>query len=163
VKRPLLAVVLFTLLAGNTAYYVFFAGRLSQALDALAWYTLLVLLTVEALWRGCGLSSRLLRLMRALRIAVALLIAAGAVLYVRERAWLDVANIVLWLLVVLLLELEVRVPSPAARRRRLFSATARVLYGALGLLVLLWLARSLDGCMGCRGMAGRLRAARTAT
>lgn len=135
---PRLACVILVLLAGNTSYYLI-AGRLSEALDSLAWYALLILFALES--RHSRRRRWAVLLMHGVRALATLAIAVSAVLYVREGEWLDAINVGLWIAVVLLLEIEVRHPARVAARRPLFSRVAAVLYGALAVLVLIWLAQ----------------------
>ena len=134
---PRLACVILALLAANTVYYVY-AGRLSEALDSLAWYALLVMFALES---ARPPRRRALALMRAVRWIATLAIAVSALLYVREHEWLDAINVSLWIAVVILLEIEVRHPARIAARHRLFAGVAATLYATLGVLVLIWLAR----------------------
>ena len=68
-----------------------------------------------------------------------LAIAASAVLYAREREWLDAANLLLWIAVVALLEIEVQRPAAVAAHPKAYARTAVVLYAALASLVVVWL------------------------
>ena len=131
-----LGALLFALLACNTAYYIV-AGRFSEALESVAWYALLILFILETVRRR---SARVLAAMRGLRMLATLTIATTAVLYVREKEWLDAANLLLWITVVALLEVEVRRPAAIAVHRKAFTSAAALLYAALGVLVLVWLA-----------------------
>lgn len=63
--------------------------------------------------------------------------------YVFEDNLLDAINSVLWILVVVLLEIEVRFPALIARARLPFLGCATLLYGGLGVLVVIWAARGL--------------------
>ena len=67
-------------------------------------------------------------------------IAVTAVLYVGEKEWLDATNLLLWIAVVALLEVEVWRPLVVTLHHRAFTITAATLYTALGVLVLVWLA-----------------------
>jgi hypothetical protein len=138
--NPRLSLALFGLLACNTAYYLI-AGRTSEALESLAWYTLLILFALEAARNHHRRSGKVLLLMRGARALATVAIAVSAVLYVREQQWLDAGNLLLWIAVVALLEVEVRYPAHVASRHRAFALTAALLYAALGILVLVWLAR----------------------
>jgi hypothetical protein len=134
-----LGAVIFGLLACNTTYYII-AGRLSEALESVAWYVLLILFTLESV-RGHRLrSARMPALIHGLRLLATLAIAVTAVLYVREKEWLDAANLCLWIAVVALLEIEVRNPAMITAHRKALTLTAAALYAALGILVLIWLA-----------------------
>jgi hypothetical protein len=137
---PRLSLALFGLLACNTAYYLI-AGRASEALESLAWYTLLLLFALEAARNHHRRSGKALALMRGARALATVAITVSAVLYVREKEWLDAGNLFLWIAVVALLEVEVRHPARVAAQHRAFAVTAAVLYSALGILVLIWLVR----------------------
>jgi hypothetical protein len=135
-----LELVVLALLAANTAYYIF-AGRASEALDSLAWYVLLILFTLESARGQAWRTPKMLALMRGARGLATLAVAVTAVLYVREQAWLDAINLLLWIGIVALLEMEVRYPAFIAAHQRAFTLTAALLYAALGILVLIWLAQ----------------------
>jgi hypothetical protein len=137
---PRLAFVILGLLACNTVYYII-AGRLSEALDSLAWYALLILFALESARSHQRRPAGTLALMRGVRGLATLAIAVTAILYVREREWLDAGNLFLWIAVVVLLEIEVRHPARVAAHHRAFALTASLLYVALGVLVLIWLGR----------------------
>lgn len=131
---------LFVLLACNTIYYVT-AGRLSEALESAAWYGLLILFLLETGRRPARLTPRMRAANHGLRLLATLAIAASAVLYVREREWLDAANLLLWVMVVALLEIEVRRPGAVAAHRTAFTTAAALLYATLGVWVVIWLTR----------------------
>jgi hypothetical protein len=135
-----LGIVILGLLACNTAYYII-AGRLSVALESVAWYALLILFTLEAVHGQRPRSVRALAAIHGVRLLATLTIAVTAVLYVREKEWLDASNLFLWIAVVALLEVEVRRPAAIAAHRKVFTLTAALLYAALGALVLIWLVR----------------------
>lgn len=132
-------VAIIALLACNTIYYLV-AGRVSQALDSVAWYALLMLFLLETL-RVRPLTVRALTVNHGLRLLATLAIAASAVLYVREREWLDATNLLVWVAVVALLEIEIRRPAVVAAQRKAFTFTAGILYAVLATLVVVWLAR----------------------
>lgn len=135
-----LQAAVFALLAANTIYYIV-AGRFSEALESVAWYALLVLFLLETARLQRPFSSRALRVIHGLRLLATLAIAASAVLFVREKEWLDAANLFLWVAVVVMLEIEVRRPATAAAHRKVFTATVALLYTALAALIVIWLAR----------------------
>jgi hypothetical protein len=60
---------------------------------------------------------------------------------VQQQQWLDAANMALWILVVILLECELRFAQWVATHRRLFTSSACVLYGAIAMLVPMWALR----------------------
>lgn len=130
--------LIFGALACNTLYYIV-AGRFSEALESVAWYALLILFIVETS------QPRFLRMawtriaLRGARLVATLAIATTAVLYVREKEWLDAANLMLWITVVTLLEVEVWRPAAMAANRRAFMLCAVALYSALAGLIVTWL------------------------
>jgi len=154
---PRFKAVVFALLACNTAYYLF-GGAWTEALDALAWLTLLALFALEtgggafgalklrptavpsaiAVGRGFIAPSRMVAAVRGLRLAAAAGIGAAAIGYAYQGEWLDAFNTALWIAVVVLLESEVRNPGVVTRHRTGFTATAITLYAGLGALVLVW-------------------------
>ena len=135
-----LGIVIFALLACNTAYYVV-AGRVSEALESVAWYVLLILFVVETSNRRLSQSATARTVLRGLRLLATLAIASSMLLYVREKEWLDAANLLLWIAVVALLEFEVWRRATIAARRKAYTLTAALLYAGLGILILIWLAQ----------------------
>ena len=131
--------IVFGLLACNTVYYVV-AGRLSEALESVAWYGLLILFFLETRNRRLSQSASARAALRALRLLATIAIAMSMTLYVREKEWLDAANLLLWIAVVALLECEVRRPAAIAAHRTAYTRTAAALYAGLGIVVLIWLA-----------------------
>jgi hypothetical protein len=132
----LLKSVLFSLLAADTAYFAL-AGSASKAIDAAAWLVLLVLYEVES--RSAHTQRRDIRIaVRALRLAAAAGVVAATIGYVLEDNGLDTVNSVLWIGVVVLLEIEFRLPALVQRARSSFMAAGAVLYGGLALLVAAW-------------------------
>ena len=82
--------------------------------------------------------------MHALRFATTAAIIASAVGYARQNEWLALINIALWILVVGLIECELRLPQSVARNRRLFTGVTFALYSAMGIT---WeLVRRLAAC-----------------
>lgn len=130
---------LFTLLAADTVYFAVF-GTASKAVDAAAWLTLLLLFEAETGF-GDRLKTRRSRVaVRAARLLAALGVFAATIGYVFEDNALDAVNSVLWILVVILLEVELRWPALVARNRYAFNAAAFGIFGGLGVLVVLWAA-----------------------
>jgi len=127
-------VAVFALLVCNTAYYLF-GGTWTEALDAVAWFTLLTLFALET---GFDVRSRsVMAANRGVRLAAATAIGAAAIGYAWRNEWLDTVNTALWIAVVVLLEFEVRFPGAVARRTWI-AGTAAVLYAGLGALVPTW-------------------------
>ena len=134
--------VLFLLLAANTAYFAIY-GTPSKGIDAAAWLTLFVLFEAETSFGIHVASARCKLVLRALRLVAAAGVIAASVGYVFEDNALDAANSALWIAVIVLLELELRLPHIAARRRSAFGVAAAALYGSLGVLVVLWALRGM--------------------
>lgn len=139
-RRAWFMAAIFTLLAINTAVFLA-SGTTSEALDSIAWLTLLALFELET-----GRISRLreghyIAAIRAVRLAAVAALVAAMIGYVYEEEWLDALNVGLWCAVVALLEFEVRRPDAVMRNRSVFSAAAIVLYAGLIALVAAWLWR----------------------
>jgi hypothetical protein len=132
--------VIFGLLACSTVYYLV-AGRFSEALESVAWYVLLILFWLATTNQRISQSASARAALRGLRLLATLAIAVSAALYVREKEWLDATNVLLWIAVVALLELEVWHPAAIATHRKVYTITAALLYAGLGVLVLVWLTR----------------------
>jgi hypothetical protein len=135
-----LKVVLFALLVFNTAAYLLF-GTASEALDSLAWLTLLALFTLETGDTERFRAGRANAVIRIVRIVAAVALVTALVGYWRQREWLDVANVSLWIGVVGLLEFGVRRPETVARHRRGFVFASVALFTVLLGLVLAWVLR----------------------
>ena len=140
--RPLL----FLLLAVNAAVYAT-TGRLSEGLDALAWYLLLVLFGLEARYPHWTRRPRIAQALGLLRALAAIAVVIAAASYLQEREWLDATNALLWIGIVLVLELEVRAPAIVAQHRGAYTLSSFLLYAALAAVALTWLLRGewLDG------------------
>lgn len=130
----------YTLLAANAVYFLF-VRTATEALDSVAWLTLLILFEVETRWPGFTAAPRTVSFARALRPAAAAAIVVSTLAYAYHHRWLDAFNSALWVAVVALLEAEVRYARALALHRQAFRATAMLLYGALASLVVLWLVR----------------------
>jgi hypothetical protein len=128
---------LFLLLIANTAYFAFFETA-SKGIDACAWLTLLLLFEAESSYAERFASRKKRMLLRLARLAAGAGVIAATIGYVVEDNALDAANSALWIGVVILLELELRLPAVVGRNRRAFNAAAIALYGALAVLVVLW-------------------------
>lgn len=133
---------LFLLLCANAVYFVL-SGSASKAMDSCAWLALLALLQVETRFGRHLHSVSRRRALRAARLFAAAGVVAATIGYVFEDNALDAANSVLWMLVVAMLEVQLRFPALAQRRGRILGALAVVLYAGLGVLVALWAAQGL--------------------
>jgi hypothetical protein len=137
-----LKVALFILLALNTVYFAV-AETASKAVDSAAWFTLLVLFSAETSFAATMAHRHAKTAVRAVRLVAVAAVVAATVGYLFEDNLLDAVNATLWILVVILLEVELRWPAPVARYRVAFKASAVALYGGLALLVLIWAAMAM--------------------
>ncbi len=131
---------IFVLLAVNAAIYAS-AGRLSEGVDALAWFALLALFEVETRWPRLTHLPRWATALGLLRLIAAAGVTVAALAYLREREWVDAINAWLWIGVVIVLELEVRAPVLVARFPRWTTGVSVALYGALAAVALTWFAQ----------------------
>lgn len=130
---PWVKAAVFALLACNTAIFVV-SGTLSEALDSVAWLSLLVSFELETGFSGRFSGARAAAVLRGVRFAAAAAILAAGVGYFRNDDWLDAINLGLWIAVIILLEFDVR----AGRARPWLMVIAFVLYTGLALLVAAW-------------------------
>lgn len=137
---PWFKAALFGLLAWNTTIYLV-SGTISEALDSLAWLTLLAGFELETGFGGRFAEGRVAAVLRGVRLAAAAALVAAGIGYVRDSEWLDAANIGMWTGVVALLEFEVRYPAAVATHRTQFMAAAATLYSGLVALVFAWMWR----------------------
>lgn len=128
--------VVFALLAGNTAYFAWI-GATSKAIDAAAWLALLTLFVAETRLAG-RLHDRGRLALRAARLAAGAAVVGATLRYVFDESVLDTVNSLVWIAIVVLLEMQFRYPQVVARSRTIFTVTALALYGALGVLVVMW-------------------------
>lgn len=131
---------LFALLSWNTASYLA-SGSPSEGLDSLAWLVLLALFELETGASARFREGRANTLLRAGRLVAAAALVSALAGYLLESAWLDAANMSLWIAVVGLLELGVRRPVAVLRYRRGFVAASGALFAGLAGLALAWLLR----------------------
>jgi len=129
---------IFALLVLNTGTYLI-SGTLSEGIDSIAWLTLLALFEVETGLDRALRTSGAIGTVHAVRLVAlaAVVMAAAGFLYNEE--WLDSANSMLWIAVVVLLEWGVRRPATVAAHRVCYTGAAAVLYAGLGALVFVWL------------------------
>lgn len=106
--------IILSLLMADSAYYVI-TDRLYDGLDSIAWLGLLFSFELEARCLHHPISVRLVPLNRAFRFLAILLITTAYGGFIRESAWLDVMNSVLWLIAIVLLECESRLPRVVSR------------------------------------------------
>jgi len=131
---------LYALLAINTLWFLVVAPW-TKGLDSLAWFTLLLLFALETANRPWLEKMHALGLIHLLRLGAAMAIAVSTYGYVRQHEWLDALNMGLWILVVMLLECELRFAAWVAGHRRLFTRSAFALYAMIAALIPLWALR----------------------
>jgi hypothetical protein len=132
----------YALLAADVAWYARY-GRVTELVDTAAWFVLLLLFEWET--GGWPMPARARRPVHVVRVLASVAVAVAVAGYAFEREWLDFANEATWLAVVVLLELEVRVPPQAHHLHRWRRAAAVALYAALVAFMLAWLGDGLVG------------------
>lgn len=130
-----LPVTILLLLCVNVAYFAL-AGSTSEAIDSVAWLTLLVLFLAETRWAVRLAPPRVV--VRTLRVIAGMGVIAASIGYAGGDDVLDAVNSVLWIAVVILLEFAVRFPRLVAPVRALHTAAVSSLFVGLALLVALW-------------------------
>ena len=130
----------YALLAANVVLYGLH-GTINEQVDTGAWVVLLLLFEWETgHWR---LAPATRPFVHGLRLLASLAIVAACAAYALRGEWLDFANALAWLGVVVALELEVRVP-PARRRFHVIRrALTFGLYAALTAFLVAWLSIGL--------------------
>ena len=132
--------VVFALLVLNTGTYLT-SGTLSEALDSIAWLTLLALFELETGLARILHTGPAVAIVHAIRLVCVAAIGIAAAGYVYNSEWLDAANSGLWIAVVALLEVGVRRPAAVAAQRTSYAAAAATLYAGLVAVALVWLWR----------------------
>ena len=134
--------LVYGLLAADLALYARY-GRSTEVVDTAAWFVLLLLFEWETGgWRMPARARVPVHVVRVLAGSAVALAVAG---YAWEREWLDFTNEAVWLAVVVLLEVQVRVPRQALELHRWRRRVTAVLYTALVAFMLAWLADGLVG------------------
>jgi hypothetical protein len=134
---PWLKGAIFALLVTNAVGYALF-GRPTEAIDSLAWLTLLALFELETAYPQRMQQKRVAATVRTGRLVAGIAVVMAAIGFVREHEWLDAVNAMLWIAVVILFEFEVRRLDIVERHRPLFAGIAGSLYTAMAALVLIW-------------------------
>jgi hypothetical protein len=138
---PAVTAAIVVLLGVNTGLHLR-DGRVSEGLDALAWFVLLLLFLLETRRPPVAAGRPAVTLaFRLLRLAAAGAILVAAVSFLRESEWLDAVNAWLWIGVVLLIETEIRAPQWIGRHRRGTIAAAVLLHASLAVVAAIWLAQ----------------------
>jgi hypothetical protein len=135
-------IALFALLAANAVYFVLSESP-SKAIDSCAWLTLLALFEAETSFARHVAGEPRQRAIRVARLFAGAGVVAATIGYVFEDNVLDAANSVLWILVVVLLESELRFGAFWREHPRTVKVVAAILYGGLAVIVLLWAAQGL--------------------
>lgn len=117
-------------------------GTATEQVDTASWVVLLLLFEWET--GGWRMAAAHRRIAHGLRLLAALGIACACAGYALQREWLDFANAMTWLAVVVSLELEVRAPAAHRRLHRMRRALTPVLYVALFGFLVAWLQAGLD-------------------
>lgn len=130
---------LFALLVLNAVVYVG-SGTFSEGLDSVAWLVLLALFELET---GTEVAPRRwAAVIHGARLVAAMAIPTAAIGYFLGREWLDAINSALWIIVVVVLELQVRFPAAGAVHRAWGGAVLAALYLGLGVTAAAWLWRA---------------------
>lgn len=134
---PKFKLAILALLTVNIGVYAV-VDTMTSAVDALVWVVLLVMFELETV-QAPPFSERTLHAVRnGLMVVIALVFGS----YVRDSEWLDVVNSLLWFALILLLELEVRLPALLERYRQPFWLMTLVVFMGLIGMVAAWLMRS---------------------
>ena len=128
----------FALLVLNTGTYLL-SGTFSEGLDSIAWLVLLALFQLEIGSNEALRAPAILGTVHGTRLAALAAVGVAAAGFLYNEEWLDAANSLLWIAVVVLLELGVRRPAVVSAHRVSYTAVAAVLYTGLGAVVLIWL------------------------
>jgi hypothetical protein len=134
--------LVYGLLAADIGLYARY-GRTTELVDTAAWFVLLLLFEWET--GGWRMPERARVPVHVVRVLAGLAVALAVAGYAWEREWLDFTNEAVWLAVVVLLEVEVRVPSQARELHRWRRWITTLLYAALVGFMLVWL---VDGLVG---------------
>ena len=134
--------LVYGLLAADIGLYARY-GRTTELVDTAAWFVLLLLFEWET--GGWRMPERARVPVHVVRVLAGFAIALAVAGYALEREWLDFANEAVWLAVVVLLEVEVRVPRAARQVHRWRRWITTLFYAALVAFMLIWLADGLVG------------------
>jgi hypothetical protein len=130
----------FALLVLNTGTYLL-SGTPGEGLDSIAWLVLLALFQLETGFNGALRAPTILAAVHGVRLAALAAVGVAAAGFLYNNEWLDSANSLLWIAVVVLLELGVRRPAAVSAHRVCYAAAAVIFYAGLGALALVWLWR----------------------
>lgn len=128
--------LVYALLALDVALYAA-QGTATETIDTAAWLVLLLLFEWET--GGWRLAQGMQPAVHVARLFASIAIAWACIDYAVQREWLDFANALTWLAVVLALELEVRVAPERSGFHRIRRAATWALYAALCGFIVAWL------------------------
>lgn len=130
---PKFKLLLFLLLAINTLLYSLH-DSLTSTLDAFAWLVLLITYELETL------SKPVIRLswLRAIRNGILIVLVWVFFSYVHSADWLDIIQTLLWYLMIVLLELEVRWPAKVQQYPRTYSLATLGVFASLTAMVVVF-------------------------
>jgi hypothetical protein len=133
--------ILFLLSLNIVLFGVF--DDLTSTMDALSWVALLVMYELDAIGAGQYINANI---QQKIRNALILVIALVFLKYLYDQQWLDIINGSLWLVLIGLLELEIRWPEKITTNKHAFwLATLSIFAGLLGMVaVWLWKSAWLD-------------------
>jgi hypothetical protein len=139
---PKFKLAILLLLSLNIVLFSLF-DSITSAVDALSWVALLVMYELEAIGGGQLIAENT---QQNIRNGLIVVIAVVFLKYLHDQEWLDIINGSLWLVLIALLELEIRWPDKIAANKQLFwFATVAVFTGLLGMVAAwLWQAAWLD-------------------
>ena len=139
---PKFKLAILLLLSLNIVLFSLF-DSITSAVDALSWVALLVMYELEAIGSSKFITGNAQQNIRNGLIAV---IALVFLKYLYDQEWLDIINGSLWLVLIGLLEMEIRWPEKIAANNQLFwLATITVFIGLLGMVAIwLWQSAWLD-------------------
>ena len=130
--------LILILLVGDALAFLF-RGEINDGVDCLAWILLMVLYGFES--RGHVADPAFLKLIRALRVLIFLIIIAAEFSYLVEEAWLDGVYALEWWLVIALFEFEARFPLRVSRHLGWFRSFGMLILLSMLAVFMIWLAR----------------------
>ncbi len=109
-----------------------------KAVDALVWLALLILYELEANKIAIEAEPALNRLRTALIVIIPLIFIG----YLQSKEWLEVVNFILWIILIALLEAEIRWPDFILQYRNAYLSATALVFAGLFVMVIVWLSRS---------------------
>lgn len=139
---PKFKLAILLLLSLNIVLFSLF-DNITSTIDALSWVALLVMYELEAVSGGKLIAENTQQNIRNVLIVV---IALVFFKYLFDQEWLDIINGSLWLVLIGLLEMEIRWPNTIAANKQLFwLATVAIFIGLLSMVAAwLWQSAWLD-------------------